>query len=257
VPVRVTVVGCSGSLPAPDSPASCYLVEADGEDGRPYRVLLDLGSGAVGPLQRFVALDEIDAILLSHLHPDHCADLSGLYVALRYAPGGPAVHRIPVHGPAGTLQRITDAYGADASGKPEQVYDVRELTDGEQLRFGPLTVTAREVLHTGEAFGFRLEADGRAVAYSGDTDACPALVELASGTDLFLCEASFLEGRDEARGIHLTARRAGETAAQAGVGRLMLTHLPVWNSPEAVTAEAAAAFGGTVELARAGQTVQL
>jgi ribonuclease BN (tRNA processing enzyme) len=255
--VRVTVVGCSGSLPAPDSPASCYLVEARDEAGRTYRVLLDLGSGAVGPLQRFADLGTIDAILLSHLHPDHCADLSGLYVALRYGPGGPAVRRIPVYGPAGTLRRITDAYGADANGKPEQVYDVRELTDGEQLRFGPLLVTAREVAHLGEAFGFRLEAQGRAIAYSGDTDACPALVELAQGVDLFLCEASFLEGRDETRGVHLTARRAAETAAQAGVGRLLLTHLPVWNPPEAVAAEAAPAFAGVLELARAGQVFDL
>ena len=251
------MVGCSGSFPAPGSPASCYLVEATEETGRTYRVLLDFGSGAIGPLQQFVALDTIDAMLLSHLHPDHCADLSGLYVALRYRPGGPAEHRIPVYGPAGTLRRITDAYGADANGKPEQVYAVTELTDGQQLRFGPLLVTARQVLHLGEAYGFRLEADGRAVAYSGDTDACPALVELADGTDVFLCEASFLEDRDTARGVHLTARRAGETAALAGVARLMLTHLPVWNDPAAVAAEASSAFAGTVELARAGQVLEL
>ena len=255
--MRVTVVGCAGSFPAPGSPASCYLVEATDETGRTYRVLLDLGNGAVGPLQRFLALDTIDAILISHLHPDHCADLSGLYVALRYQPGGPSPHRIPLYGPAGTLRRITDAYGVDAAGKPEQVYDVTELADGQQLRFGPLLVTARQVDHLVETFGFRLEADGRAVAYSGDTDACPALVDLAGGVDVFLCEASFLEGRDTVRGVHLTARRAGETAAEAGVGRLMLTHLPVWNDPAEVAAEASSAFSGTVELARAGLVLEV
>jgi hypothetical protein len=99
--MRLTVVGCSGSVPSVDSPASCYLVEAD--DGqRPWRVLLDLGSGALGPLQQHVDPTRLDAVLLSHLHADHCLDLCGLYVMLKYAPqaGTPEPHRVrdPVRG---------------------------------------------------------------------------------------------------------------------------------------------------------------
>ena len=88
--------------PAPTSPASCYLVQAEA-DGRTWNLLLDLGSGALGPLQRHLSPDDLDAVLLSHLHPDHCVDLCGLYVMRRYRPGGarPA-DRLPVHGPAGT-----------------------------------------------------------------------------------------------------------------------------------------------------------
>jgi ribonuclease BN (tRNA processing enzyme) len=74
--VRLTVVGCSGSFPQPDAAASCYLVEADDDAGRTWRVLLDLGSGALGPLQRHADLHALDAVLLSHLHPDHCIDLT-------------------------------------------------------------------------------------------------------------------------------------------------------------------------------------
>ena len=97
--MRLTIVGCAGSFPGPDSAASCYLVEADDDAGRRWRVLLDLGSGALGPLQRHLPLADLDAVLLSHLHPDHCADLCGLYVALRYNPAGRPERRLPVYGP--------------------------------------------------------------------------------------------------------------------------------------------------------------
>ncbi|MDQ1641319.1 MAG: hypothetical protein QOJ90_670, partial [Actinomycetota bacterium] len=79
--MRLTVIGCSGSFPGPDSPASCYLVEADG-----FRVVVDLGNGALGPLQRHCAIGDIDAVLLSHLHPDHVMDVLSLYVARSYDP---------------------------------------------------------------------------------------------------------------------------------------------------------------------------
>ena len=95
--MRLTVVGCSGSFPGPDSPASCYLVEQDG-----YRVVLDLGNGALGQLQRYVSLDDVDAVLISHLHVDHVIDLCSYYVARRYRPAGPlaaAARRRPVWHP--------------------------------------------------------------------------------------------------------------------------------------------------------------
>ena len=81
--MKLPVVGCSGSYPGPDSPASCYLLEQEHE-GRTWRVLMDLGSGALGALQRYVDPLGIDAVLLSHLHADHCLDLCGFYVCLLY-----------------------------------------------------------------------------------------------------------------------------------------------------------------------------
>ena len=86
IAMRLTVVGCSGSYPGPESPASCYLVEADDADGRTWRILLDLGSGALGALQRYADPLGIDAVFLSHLHADHCLDLCGYYVLRRYHP---------------------------------------------------------------------------------------------------------------------------------------------------------------------------
>ena len=98
--MRLTVIGCAGSFPGPESPASCYLVEADG-----FRLLLDFGNGALGVLQRHAGLYDIDAICLSHLHGDHCLDMCSYWVARTYGPGGP-LPSIPVYGPAGTAAQF-------------------------------------------------------------------------------------------------------------------------------------------------------
>ena len=255
--MKLTVVGCAGSFPSPESPASCYLLEADDVEGRTWRVLLDLGSGALGPLQRYTPLAGLDAVLLSHLHPDHFLDVCGLYVARHYAPSGPAAPPLPVYGPAGTARRIREAYGGEPAGL-DATFEVREFADGEPVHVGPLAVTPYRVEHPVEAYGLRVEAQvGRrleVLAYTGDTDTCDALLPLAKGADLLLAEASFQEGRDEARGVHLTGLRAGRIAADAGCRRLLLTHVPVWTDPDVVRAEAGSAFSGAIELARPGAT---
>jgi ribonuclease BN (tRNA processing enzyme) len=256
--VRLTVVGCAGSFPAPDSPASCYLVEADDAQGRTWRVVLDLGSGALGPLQRYARLDALDAVVLSHLHPDHFMDTCGLYVTRRYAPGGPVPGALPLYGPTGTAARICQSYGADPADLAA-TFDVRELADGRPVTLGPLTLTPYRVEHPVEAYGLRMEARAGprtdVLAYTGDTDTCDGLLQLAKGADLLLAEASFQEGRDEVRGVHLTGLRAGQAAAEAGCRRLLLTHVPVWTDPQVVLAEARSAFPGPVELARPGDVL--
>ena len=98
--MRLTVVGCAGSFPGPDSPASCYLLEADG-----FRLVIDFGNGSLGALQKYAALFGIDAVCLSHLHADHCVDLYSYSIARTYPPDGPQPP-IPVYGPAGTAERI-------------------------------------------------------------------------------------------------------------------------------------------------------
>lgn len=260
--MRLTVIGAAGSFPGPDSAASCYLVEAEDSSGRTWKVLLDLGNGALGPLQKATDVHDLDAVLLSHLHPDHCLDLCGLYVALRYDPTTSLTSRLPVYGPTGTLKRLVLAYGSEARGHLEGVYDVHEWTSGTPVVFGPLTVTPLRVNHPVEAYGLRLSQTvpgppglpGRTVvlAYTGDTDSCPALVTLGRNADLFLAEASFQEGRDLVRGVHLTGLRAGQAAAEAGAARLMLTHLPSWNDPAVVLAEARSAYPGPIDLAHCG-----
>jgi ribonuclease BN (tRNA processing enzyme) len=242
--VRLTVIGCSGSFPGPSSPASCYLIEHDG-----FRLLLDLGNGALGTLQRHISIDDIDAIMLSHLHADHCLDMCGLYVAQRYHPDGPRPS-IPVWGPKGTAARLARAYDLTDDDGMRAEFDFRDLVEGVH-EVGPFAVTAARVNHPVEAYGLRVAAAGRAIAYSGDTGECPALVELSREADITLMEASCLEGAP-APDVHLTARQAAQHAQAAGAGVLVLTHLVPWNDPEQTLAEAREAFDGEVVLASSG-----
>lgn len=260
--MKLTIVGCSGSFPGPASAASCYLLTA--HDGvRPWRVLVDLGSGALGDVQKYMDLEDIDAILLSHLHPDHCMDLCGLHVAVRWAPNGWNRDRIAVYGPVETADRLATAYGLDLDPGMHEEFDFIHWQERRPVTIGPFKVTPYSVNHpTPEAFALRVEVteyDGTGVdrkvvlAYSGDTDSCQGLQDAAERADFYLCEAAFEEGRDDhVKDVHLTGKRAGESAAQAQVKRLLLTHIPVWTDTNTVVAEAREVFDGEVAAAVAG-----
>ena len=250
--MRVTVVGCSGSLPGLGNAASCYLVEADG-----FRLLLDLGNGAVGPLQAYCDLGEVDAVLLTHLHPDHCMDLLPLYVARTYDPRRD-YPVIPVHAPVGAATHLAKAYGRAEPPGLTGCFDFVDWAEGRR-EVGPFAVTVAPMSHPVPTWGIRVEHAGRALAYSGDTGPCEALVEIARDADLALFESSFEQGRDDdlPRDLHLTGGEAGEIATRAGVRRLVLTHLPPWNDPDRSLAAARLTYPGALELARPGATYEL
>jgi ribonuclease BN (tRNA processing enzyme) len=248
--MRLTVLGCAGSFPGPESACSAYLVEAQG-----FRLLVDFGPGSLSALQRYADLEGVDAILLSHLHCDHMLDACSYIVVRRYAPDGPR-RPIPVYAPMGAAERISAAYSGDDE-PIDDVYTFYGLQPGT-FPIGPFTVTVDRVNHPVETYGVRIEQGGRVLTYSGDTAPCESLLRLAAGADLFLCEASYLDGMENPPDIHLTGGEAGEAATKAGVGQLLLTHLvPAWGS-EASTVEAAAArFAGPVEVVRAGSRYDL
>ncbi len=241
----LTIVGCSGSFPGPDSAASCYLIEAEG-----FRLLLDLGNGALGALQRYCALDQIDAVCLSHLHADHCLDMCAYQVFRTYNPAG-RLPAIPVYAPAGAAGRLDKATGNEAQAPMAAIFDFVDLVPGT-IEIGPFTVVTEHMNHPVETFAFRIERDGHSLAYSADTGPADELVRLAAGADLLLCEASFPDVEGLPPDLHLTAREAGEHAARAGVGELILTHLVPWTDGEAALTGAAAAYPGTLSLARTG-----
>lgn len=247
--MKVTVLGCSGSLPGPDSPASGYLVEAEG-----YRLVLDLGHGAFGALQRYVNPVDVDAVVITHLHADHCIDLTAYVVALRYGGEGYRLggsqQRIPLIGVAGTRDRLEAAY--DPLARKPGLHDLFAFATPSVGELGPFRVGYAAVNHPIPTNAVRLEYDDHSLVYSADTGECPELVKLAAGADVLLCEASIGAGEYQVPDLHLTGRQAGEHADKAGVERLIVTHVPPWNSPQAAADEAAAAFDGTVEIARPG-----
>ncbi len=248
--MRLTIVGCSGSYPGPESAASCYLLEAD-HDGRTWRILLDLGNGALGQLHRYVDPLAVDAVFVSHLHADHCLDLCGYYVMRKYHPTGPQ-QPIPVWGPHGTAERMARAY--DLPEDPGMTEEFAFRAHGAPVELGPFRIEAREVVHPVLAFALKVTADGRTLVYSGDTGPCAALDEAAAGADLLLAEASFQTGDENPPDLHLTGADCGRTATAAGVGRLVLTHIPPWHDPAVAEAEARGEWSGPLDVARAGAT---
>jgi ribonuclease BN (tRNA processing enzyme) len=248
--MRLTVVGCAGSFPGPDSPASCYLLEADG-----FRLVIDFGNGSLGALQRYAGLFDIDAVCLSHLHADHCVDLYSYSIARTYSPDGPRPV-IPVYGPAGTAERIGRLHGRDGDGGLMKRFTFETLEPG-RVTLGPLDVQLAHVNHPVETFAFRFTHAGRSLVYTGDTGETEAVPALAAGADVFLSEAAFLDAPDLPPDLHLTARQAAQYATKADVGKLVLTHLLPWNSQDDTRAEAASAFSGDLDIAAAGQVIDL
>ncbi len=243
--MKITVVGCAGSFPNAQSAASCYLLEADG-----FRLVIDMGNGAFGALQRYASFDEIDAVCVSHLHGDHCLDLGAFAIARHYAPDGPRPP-VPVYGPRGTAERLAPVFGLVADELAGR-FTIGELQPG-RTAIGPFAITTEHMNHPVETFGFRVEHQGWTLAYSADTGESDALVRLARDVDLMLCEASFLDDPGNTPDVHLSARQAGEHAAKAGARDLVLTHLLAMNDPARSVAEATAAFGGAVSLAAPGK----
>ncbi|WP_134740956.1 MBL fold metallo-hydrolase [Nocardioides sp. 503] len=252
--MRLTVIGCSGSYPGPDSSASCYLLEHE-EDGRTWRILVELGNGALGQLQRYVDPLGIDAVLLSHLHADHCLDLCGYYVMRKYHPTGPQP-RIPVWGPPGTAERMARAYDLPLDPGMHEEFDFRAY-DEETFEVGPFTVAAVPVDHPVTAYGLRITAGGSTIGYSGDTGPCEGLDRVAADAQLLLAEASFRHGDDNPPHLHLTGTDCGDVASRSRAERLVLTHIPPWFDKQVALAEAQATYDGPVELAQPGTVYEL
>ena len=247
--MKLTVLGCSGSIPGPTTPASGYLVEADG-----FRLVLDLGQGAFGALQRHVKPGDVDAIVISHLHADHCIDLTAYIVGLRYGGEGYRLRgpekRIPLVGVPGTRDRLEAAY--DPLARKLGLHELFSFATPTAGELGPFSVSYAPMNHPTPTNGVRIAWNDRSLVYSADTGESPELVTLAEAADVLLCEASVAPDEPFVPDLHLTGRMAGEHADKAGVDRLIVTHVPPWNSRQVAADEAADAFHGVVEIATPG-----
>jgi ribonuclease BN (tRNA processing enzyme) len=215
----------------------------------------------MGPLGSSIHPPKIDAVLISHFHPDHFFDLSGLYVQLKYHPEFGSHYSgvaplLPVFGPSDVAQVLREVIEGDDDGG---VFSPHPYPVETPFQIGPFTVTVTMAYHVIESYSLRITGpssqklgETAVLAYTGDTDYCPALVSLTQGADLFLAEAAFMECRDSAspRGLHLTGRQAGQVAREAQVQRLALTHIPPWGDPKVAESEAKQEFAGEITVAK-------
>lgn len=245
----------------PPSPASGN--EADADDGgdapadaSAVSILVDAGNGSTSNLQRLVQLDELDAVFISHRHPDHWADLIGMFHALRL---DPRLQRdpVPLYAPADVPSAVARMLSDSSVAQFDAVFDVRAVTAGDVVTVPAVDGGGLEIaveifpaVHSVPAISFRFSALGRTIAYSGDTAEHPGLIECASHADVLLCEATW-QGLTSSypAGVHLTAADAGSVATRAQVDRLVLTHVSGGLDTSVSWREAQATFEGPIDVA--------
>jgi ribonuclease BN (tRNA processing enzyme) len=245
-PVLVPV-GVGAAYARPGEAQSCYLVRA-GDTA----VVLDLGSGTLNRLQEQIRPEDLAAIVVTHLHPDHCVDLLPLRVYLAYGPGRGASLR--VLGPPGLRERLIGFGGSDAWDEVMR-FEALAGVAGERDLGGGVTLRYRQVPHLPPTFALRVEAGGGAVCFGADCADNDELPALAAGADVLLCECSFGAGEVPAGVPHLNGAQAGRIAARAGARRLLLTHCFPEHDREAALAAARAEFGGPAGWAVQGEAV--
>lgn len=246
--MRLTVLGGCGAWPGAGEACSGYLVEHDG-----FRLLIDPGYAVLPQLLRYITADEVDAVFVSHGHPDHCSDLNPLLRARAMRdrePDEPLPATLPIDALPGALDAVL---ALDRPGMLAHTFVLRDITPGDPFAIGPFEIATRTLPHSRPNVGIRLTANGAALVYTGDAGPDPGLVEMARGTDLLLAEATFVDAVPaDNLGTLSSALDAGRQAAEAGVGGLVLTHLPPGTDPRAARRAAETAYSGPVKIARMG-----
>jgi ribonuclease BN (tRNA processing enzyme) len=240
--MRVTVLGSSASFAPAGKACSGYLVEGGG-----VRVLLDCGNGVLANLTSVMDPLELDAIVVSHAHPDHFADLYALQALLRYAPSGPAPAKA-LYAPHGLFERLKVLLSGRGAIELEEAFAVTELAHGRTIQLGKLEITPLLVEHTEPTFGVRVREGDAVFAYTADTAPGDWLHPLLDHASLAFAEATLPEEYAGAA-PHLTAGQAGRAAREARVEDLVLTHLWPTNDFDRALAQATEAFGAPVRIA--------
>lgn len=241
------MLGASGAWPTAEEPCSGFLAEHDG-----FNLLIDVGYATLPRLQRHLPAGSVDAVVVSHGHPDHCADLNPLLRARALDERPPPT--LPVFALPGALDAVL---ALDRRGMLDDAYALHRIRPGRRFDIGPFTVEPRLLPHWVPNVGLRVTAGGTTFAYTGDCGPDPGVVELAERADLLIAEATYPDRLPSGDAAYLSsARGAGLQAARAGVGRLLLTHL--WPGTEHDLALEAAARGyrGDTAVAVSGLSIE-
>ncbi len=239
--LSVTVLGCSGTYAGPGGACSGYLVRSASTN-----VWVDTGPGTLGNLQEHIEVTALDAVVVSHSHPDHWGELGVLRNALKY---GFQVEGMPVYSTS-AVRQLVDIVCGDSS---EPTFRWGIVADGDRVTIGDMTFSFSRTDHPVETLGMRIDSDGKSLLYSADTGPEWSLEALGLAADLAICEATLL-AETEGTAPHLSARQAGRSAADAKVRQLVVTHFWPTSDPRRHEGEAAEAFGRGVGVAVPGKT---
>jgi len=251
--MRLTVLGSGTCELRAERSGPAYWLRAGG-----LGILMDLGQGAWRRLLdggRRAA--EVDAVIISHPHPDHMADLIPLLFALEYDPELAAQARITLLAHQGLeplLSALNQAWG-DWLNPPPEVLTRRWLEPGGRARLGAVEITTAPAVHHPPSLAWRLEAGGRSLVYLGDSEASEGLTRFAQGADLLICHCAGTDQKPKPGHLHPAA--CGRLAAQAQVGALLLSHFYRVVDPRQAAASASGYFSGKIWAAHDGLQVAL
>ncbi|TQS76638.1 MBL fold metallo-hydrolase [Ornithinibacillus gellani] len=238
--MKLTVVGCWGGFPAPNGATSCYLLEKDG-----FKLVIDLGSGALSHLQAFQNIRDLDAVILSHYHHDHVADIGVLQYAKLVAHYVEKREEIlPIYG------HTEDKAGFDAL--------THEFTRGiayhpdQSLELGPFSISFLKTKHPVPCYGMRISAGNQSIVYTADTSYQQQWIPFSRDADLLIVDCNFYAEQDGSAAGHMTSKEGAYIAEQAQVGGLLLSHLPQYGQLEQLVEEAKSVYHGNVYLATKG-----
>lgn len=244
--MKLTIIGFWGGYPKKNEASSGYLLEHNG-----YHLLLDCGSGVLSKLQNAIQPEELDAVILSHYHPDHNADIGVLQHARlirRFL--GKQMQNLPVYGHPFTEQEFIRLTYKD-------ITKGIAINPAETLVAGPFQISFLKTDHPVPCYAIRVEADGKALVYTGDGSYKEELADFSKQADLLLCECNFYGNQNGREAGHMTSFEAGELAAKAGAKQLCLTHLPHYGDIHELIREASSRYSGKIKLAEGFLTIPL
>ena len=248
--MELIVLGTGGTWPDAGGATSGDLVRHEG-----FNLYMDAGTGTFSRLQQHIPISNIDAVLITHGHPDHFVDLYSCFYARHY--GGQGEPGLPLIAPTdfyGLFGALVSENGKDVA---RVAFDVRPSEQGSVYELGPFKVDVYGMAHVGvDSIGFRIEAAGSSLAYTGDSGPSQDVVDMARGSDVFLCEATWHDAPDLAP-FHMSAGQAGEHAARSEAKHLLLTH--IWPTLDTTVSmeQAAAKYDGQIDLAVEGMLVEI
>lgn len=238
--MKLTIIGYWGGYPAANSASASYLLEKDN-----FRVMLDFGSGALAKIQQFINVTDLDAVLVSHYHSDHIADIGVLQ------------HAILVENYLAQTEKVVSIYG-HAENEYEFAKFDHDFTKGiyyrpdEVLKLGPFFIRFLKTRHSVPCYGMRITDGTSTLVYTADSAYQDEWIKFSRDADLLLADTNFYAEQDGAEAGHMTSEEVGTIAANANVKRLLLTHLPHYGNHEQLVTEAAKMFSGKITLAKEG-----